>query len=309
MNQPGRGPSVVAERPTKTDLPTVCESVNRTCEGTWDFRGLSVAWRHRLRGATHDADCLFVGKAEGALVSVAYGSFHKARGLAAIERACAFPNAPDLATVPPLLACVGRLKERGADRVVVAHWHDRPYIGLLGSLENAGRNWQHKSLYLRSDLAAIPAWSLPPGYTIRSYQMRDPEVWAQLRGDIFGSRPRPEDFWEQKYLGLSMKADFDPDAFLFAEKEGQAVGLSGGIIAHRRPKVNRGRVGVIGWTGVLPAHRGKGLGKALVAAALRRVVAQGASVCEVETQPYRQVAVLLYQAAGFRFQQASFTVH
>lgn len=309
MSQTDPSSSVSVERPTKADRRAVCELLNCVCRGTWDFDGVTIRWFGRLRGEPCDPKYFFVGKIAGSIVSASCGFFDRTRRLAAIQRACAAPHAPPLASLPPLLACIHALKENGAGRIVVAHWHDRPYAQLRGRIEKAGFRWEDKSVYFRNDLTDLPNWPVPTGYAIRSYRDGDEKTWADLRAAIFGRRPRPEEFLQQKYLGLDMKSDLDPDAFLFAEKDGGPVGLCGGIIAHKRPKVHGRHVGIIGWTGVLADHRGKGLGKALVAAALRRVTGQGAGVCEVETQPYRKGAVRLYQTAGFRFQQASLIVY
>jgi ribosomal protein S18 acetylase RimI-like enzyme len=55
--------------------------------------------------------------------------------------------------------------------------------------------------------------------------------------------------------------------------------------------------------GVHPDFQRQGLGRAILAAALRRLQAHGAQDVYVETDNTRDAALLLYESAGFRVQR------
>lgn len=97
-----------------------------------------------------------------------------------------------------------------------------------------------------------------------------------------------------------MDSDFDPEGFLFVDRDGETVGMSAGIVCNQQIKSTGFRVGALGWTGVDAEHRGSGLGYALLAAALRYLKSKGMDVCEGGTQFYRTAAINLYEKVGFK---------
>jgi len=310
MSGPVEHGDLEVRRARGPDIAAVADLVNSACRGTWEFRPLSVTPEGELAGEAHAPDCLFVGVRGSRVVSAAYGWTDSQEHAGVVLCACAAPtDGGRLLTVPPLLACVRHMRSLGARTIKVERWHDAPYSRLLVAVEGAGCRWRHGSVILRKPLRSRPCAVAPPeGYAIRQYRLGDERAWADLRGQIFGQRPNPDEFWDQKYMGVNMERDFAPEAFLFAVQGDRPVGLSGGIICHGRAAVQGRPVGVVAWTGVLSAHRRKGLGKALVCAGLSRVWGEGARVCDVQTQFYRAPAVNMYRAMGFRFQQASLTI-
>ena len=67
---------------------------------------------------------------------------------------------------------------------------------------------------------------------------------------------------------------------------------------HKDPntRINKGRIHMIG---VLPGHRGKGLGKTILHAGLNRLHQQGAQVVNLTTDSKNESAIRLYRSSGF----------
>ena len=59
------------------------------------------------------------------------------------------------------------------------------------------------------------------------------------------------------------------------------------------------RMGLVHWVAVDPAHRGRRLGEALLAAALRAMKARGRTEMFLNTNPALATAVKLYERLGF----------
>jgi dTDP-4-amino-4,6-dideoxy-D-galactose acyltransferase len=90
------------------------------------------------------------------------------------------------------------------------------------------------------------------------------------------------------------------DAVLVAERTGAA----GFITLHRDPGAWR-----IGLVGVGEAHRGSGVGTALVSAAIRHAALEGGALVTVVTQAANLPAVRLYERLGFRASQVGLWYH
>ncbi len=71
----------------------------------------------------------------------------------------------------------------------------------------------------------------------------------------------------------------------------------------------KGAVGEIGLVAVAPAARGKGLGRRILAAALRDFTAEACSLVRVKTQRINRAARRLYLSAGFRLTECECIYH
>jgi GNAT superfamily N-acetyltransferase len=82
----------------------------------------------------------------------------------------------------------------------------------------------------------------------------------------------------------------------FAEKERLTIGTA----CAQRERVAQERIGMVHMLAVDPAHRGLGLGRALLAATLRRLRDVGCQAAALSTDDYRLSAIHLYLHFGFR---------
>ena len=250
------------------------------------------------------------GAMEGELVSFAYSSMVE-EGLGEIRWA----GVPDdyrgeCRTLLPMQACISYLKDKGAKRIGVSNWLDAPYRQMLSRFEREGIEVVHDQLTLRLDMENYTPQPPPikAGYNLRTFQKGDEQTWADVKNAVFGSFSKSGEFWNQNFLGVNKKLDFAPEGFFFAEKDGEPIGISAGVVLHDRKKIGGMFPGGIGWTGVHEDYRGVGLGRALMISSLNYLHDRGVVVTEVGTQFYRTAAVNLYESLGFRIHTASFTI-
>lgn len=133
---------------------------------------------------------------------------------------------------------------------------------------------------------ASPAWST--GVTLRPFaRERDGrEVWQTVMTSFagtFGSHPRPFEEWSTLVLdqGYDVVCAVEDDA----------------IIAVATTDVRQGD-GHVGQLGVLPAHRGRGLGLALLLECFRRDAAAGLQTTTLTVDGDNVLARRLYEKAG-----------
>ena len=104
-------------------------------------------------------------------------------------------------------------------------------------------------------------------------------------GDLAGCR--------QLMRAIRRNRGFLPDATWLVAYGRQMCGTIQGIL-------EPSRVGVIQNLGVVPAHRGRGLGRALLIKALLGFYQHGAKRAKLEVTADNEPAVKLYEAVGFR---------
>ena len=89
----------------------------------------------------------------------------------------------------------------------------------------------------------------------------------------------------------------DPDNIILLESNGRVVGYNWTSLAG----TDSGPVGRIEMTGVHPGMRGRGLGKAVVAAGLEHLRSKGAVRVELEVDSANPAATRLYEGLGFEY--------
>jgi len=144
----------------------------------------------------------------------------------------------------------------------------------------------HRMILRRSP----PALRVPDGVRIRAYVARDDHaVVPRLYAEAFGEDPWPDD-WDRF-------AAFDPVGVFLAEDtaRGQAAGF---VISFRLD--DRGYVSVLA---VVPAHRRRGITRALMATAIAYLRAQHLDPIMVDAFVDRPTVVRLYEHIGFRVEE------
>jgi mycothiol synthase len=144
-------------------------------------------------------------------------------------------------------------------------------------------------------LATPPVIRLAEGYELRTYQGGDEAAWLTIQnladpvighGDI-------TDFL-RRYLSALL-----PNGLFFAidRASGEAVATAGALHNTRDGMFPFG--GELGWVATVPAHQSRGLGRAVSAAATRRLIDAGYESIRVGTQDHRLSAIKLYLSLGY----------
>jgi ribosomal protein S18 acetylase RimI-like enzyme len=140
-------------------------------------------------------------------------------------------------------------------------------------------------------LSDIPPLHMPVEYRVRAYRSGDEKSWVQLVNAAFATEKRAS----VRVKGAAFAGERGRVLFLEREADGELAGTVAllGDWFDGRP------VGQIEWLAVHPAHRRRGLGEALVVAALHDLRERGQTEALVETHPSLTAAVRLYERLGF----------
>ena len=137
---------------------------------------------------------------------------------------------------------------------------------------------------------------LPEGYRIVRFQDGDEQAWADVQKAVFDG-DGTEEWFRRRFRD---RPNFDPGGWLFLERNGERVGITGAIVWFRDEAMTQPSGSLIEWVGVLPAERGKRLGEALMVAALNYLKGRDVYPNCLVTQYFRKPAVALYEKLGFR---------
>jgi ribosomal protein S18 acetylase RimI-like enzyme len=129
-------------------------------------------------------------------------------------------------------------------------------------------------------------------YALLTWRDEYLDDWLRVRNTIFEGEMTAEAFRTQ--YGPH---NFDPRGWHFIIYRRDVVGIAGVVLTRAPDAETRGGhfVGV----GVLPEHRGRGLGRALMAAGTNYCVERGLSPVTLNTEPFRKAALSLYHEFGF----------
>jgi mycothiol synthase len=140
-------------------------------------------------------------------------------------------------------------------------------------------------------LSDLPPIRVPAGYRLRAYRAGDEKRWVRLVNTAFATEKR----LSVRAGGAAVEGERGRILFLERETDGELAGTVAlwGDWFDGRP------VGQIEWLAVHPTHRGRGLGAALVVAALHDLRERGQTEALVETNSALTAAVSLYERLGF----------
>ena len=144
--------------------------------------------------------------------------------------------------------------------------------------------------------AELPAeCSAPAGFTIRPLAGEgEVAAYVELQREVFGTENMTAE-WRSRTLRCP---EYIPDLDLVAEAPGgRLAAFCIGWLDRRHPE---GPAGQIEPMGVREEMRHLGLGRAILSETLKRLVQHGAGQIYVETDNYRDAALELYEAVGFR---------
>jgi len=147
---------------------------------------------------------------------------------------------------------------------------------------------------VRPTLDDLPDAALPVPYSMRRYQRGDVETWVRIHelADRY-NKATPELYAEQ----------FGSDDAELGERQlylsGDADGAVGTITAWHNADFQERNYGRVHWVAIVPSHQGRGLGKPLLGACLRRLRELGYEGAYLTTSPPRVAAINLYLRCGF----------
>lgn len=146
----------------------------------------------------------------------------------------------------------------------------------------------------RSDLAHIPQYTFPAGYTLRPYRPGDETHWTRLHRAAEPFFAIADDLFEQQY---GAQRHVLPARMWFVEDEIGAVVASISAWWERDPgdPADRARVH---WVVVHPEHQGRGLTKPMMTVALN-YMARHHTAAMLGTSSGRPWAVKVYLDFGF----------
>ena len=150
-------------------------------------------------------------------------------------------------------------------------------------------NKKPQLVMFKEDLDDLAILNLPADYKLRSFQPGDEEYWE---GIIDKSFNKQLDFKEE----ISSKGIYRPECVLFINYKGRAVTTATAWYNKRWDQ----KTGYLHMVGVIPAHRGKGLGFKVSLAVLHQMVQEGRESAVLETDDFRLAAIKTYLKLGFK---------
>jgi mycothiol synthase len=132
-----------------------------------------------------------------------------------------------------------------------------------------------------------PTFSIPPEYTLRTFQPGDEEGYLHLMHLAEFS------YWTQQNVQESLLRAVPRGLFLIVHNPTDC------LVATTSAQHSSYHQGEIGWVAGDPTHRGKKLGFAVCAAALQRLVEIGYREITLKTDDFRLPAVKIYFELGF----------
>ena len=140
-------------------------------------------------------------------------------------------------------------------------------------------------------LNAPPDYRVPPGYQLRTYQKGDRTGFYKIM-ELAGwtgwndERLKP---WLYRIL---------PQGWFMATSDATGEIVASSMATHDHTWI-KPFCGEVGWTVAHPAHRGKGLGTAVVAAVTKRFMEAGYRTIHLYTEPWRLAALKVYLNLGY----------
>ena len=148
----------------------------------------------------------------------------------------------------------------------------------------------------RKSNTPLPPVVLPEGYSFVLFQAGDEKAWAQIETSVleFDSEIDALLYFQKTYLPYL--AELERRCIFIQSDTGEKVATATAWWSYtgnrRDPWVH--------WVAVKPTHQGKGLGKAIVAEIVRRMVEiEGDRDFYLHTQTWSHKAIKIYQKAGF----------
>lgn len=147
----------------------------------------------------------------------------------------------------------------------------------------------------------MPSFPFPEGYSWRYFRPHhDEPAYAQIVTETFDGHWGLGPTTVERVRQLVDRPGFVPEDILLALCRREVVGLCTVRLAEREVGGRRFVAAHIGPLSVRAAHRGRGLGHALVAHSLRRCQRRHIPAAELDVDEGNSAAIHLYEVCGFR---------
>lgn len=198
-------------------------------------------------------------------------------------------------------AWLPRLRDGGRSELVL-HGPDRPaaagFLAALGFVRRSSM-W----LFELAPGVAVPPPAFPAGVTIRTYRDDDLSRYTALAAESFADHPSPIEFNEALIRHSHGLPDFDPLGILLVFPDGDPVTpIAWTKTRHWVTEATGERRGEVNYVGVVPAWRGRGLGRELLRWGIERCRAVGCATIELSVEAANERALGLYRSTGFTAQ-------
>ncbi len=159
------------------------------------------------------------------------------------------------------------------------------------------RDWQ-EMVWVGQEPPPVPEPLL--GIRLRTYQPgQDEAAWIALDAAAFTGHWGAAPLTSDDVVAITRRPDFDPAGLWFAEADGKLVGQALARYNPSGPTLRGMPVGQIEDVAVLPDYRGRGIGRALLLAAMGYLWNRGCRVIELTVDTANADAHRLYDALGF----------
>jgi mycothiol synthase len=146
----------------------------------------------------------------------------------------------------------------------------------------------------RPHLEGLPVVPLPSGFSLRYYRPGDITAWLHIHQAAGETHPvTPELYWREFAAG---ETQLRQRQLFLCEALGPEVGTATAWFDDHHQGGSWGR---LHWVALSQTHQGRGLGRALAAAACLRLRELGHTRAYLRTQPDRVPAIRLYLSLGF----------
>lgn len=192
---------------------------------------------------------------------------------------------------------VASAQEKGAHRLDLWAYNDNEPSQRMAA--QFGFSPARRLLHLHRHMRSAPQALSVPGAVIRSVRPGvDDKRWLALNNRIFAGHPE-NGRWTLDDLHARMAQPwFRADDVLMLEVDDVLAGFCW-LKVEERP--SEGRVGEIYVIGTAPEYQGRGLGRYLLACALRRLRERDADAAAIYVDQSNEAAVALYTSSGFHY--------
>jgi mycothiol synthase len=190
------------------------------------------------------------------------------------------------------------VRDRGQDDLILYGSLEHPaaaaFIDALGFRYHSSL-WQFE--LARS--VPVPVAAFPADVVTRTYRSDDLDTVVDVMNAAFADHPSPLTFDRATVAHINSLPDFEPEGILLVFPEDQRETLIAWARTLHETRENGEHRGFVNTIGVLPAWRGRGLGRELLRWSIARLRAVGAETIELSVEAANERALGLYRRTGF----------